>query len=275
MNPDKTQVGTLGEYRMLQSMRWYGPGDGIGLRDIAQAGAMGVVTALHRIPVGEVWEVEDIQEHKKLIQDAGLQWTAVESLPVHEDIKRRKGNFGTYVDNYRESLRNLAQCGLKLVAYNFMPVLDWVRTHHAHQNPDGTKTLRFDWTAFVYFDVFLLQRPGAEADYSHTQLELARSHGKHLTERDRQLLFDSVLLGLPGSKEKFSREGVLDLLEEYRGIDESTLRGNLIDFLGETVPLAESLGIQLALHPDDPPFSVLGLPRVVSTQRDLEELFTA
>lgn len=275
MNPNKTQNGNRWQYRMLQSMRWYGPGDAIALRDIAQAGSKGVVTALHQVPVGEVWELRDIQERLKLIEDAGLHWTAVESLPVHEDIKRKSGNHKLYVENYGQSLRNLAQCGLNVVAYNFMPVLDWVRTQHAHENSDGTKALRFDWIDFVYFDVFLLQRPGAEADYSHDQLELARSHGNNLTEQRRQLLFDSVLLGLPGSKEKFSREGVLGLLEEYRGIDESTLRGNLIDFLKQTVPVAETLGIQLAIHPDDPPFSVLGLPRVVSTQRDLEELFKA
>ncbi|WP_218058502.1 mannonate dehydratase [Allomuricauda sp. CP2A] len=260
---------------MQQTMRWYGPHDAITLADIRQCGVTGIVTALHQIPVGEVWEVEDIKERQQIIRDEGLEWTVIESLPVHEDIKRKGGDYQKYIANYKKSLENIAQCGLKVVAYNFMPILDWVRTDHAYQNIDGTKALLFDERAFIYFDVFLLQRPGAESDYSKEKLDEARAYGNTLGEVDRQKLYKNVLLGLPGSDESFTKEKVLELLGDYKGINDDDLRKNLIHFLSEVAPVAEKLGIQLAIHPDDPPFSVLGLPRVVSTEDDLDSIFKA
>lgn len=256
-------------------MRWYGPHDAIKLADIRQCGVEGIVTALHQIPVGEVWEVKDIQERQQMIREEGLEWTVIESLPVHEDIKRRRGKYQQYISNYKKSLVNIAQCGLKVVTYNFMPILDWVRTDHAFLNTDGTKALLFDERAFIFFDVFLLQRPDAEASYTSEKLDEARSYGNSLSEEEKQKLFKNVLLGLPGSDESFTREKILELLEDYKGIDDDSLRKNLIGFLSEVAPVAEELGVKLAIHPDDPPFSVLGLPRVVCTEDDINELLTA
>src|SRR5690606_20656077 len=270
---DPTSKKTTVPYRMLQAMRWYGPGDAIRLVDIAQAGAREAVTALHQIPVGEVWPLGDIAARQQRIREAGLEWSVVESLPVHEDIKGKRGDYGRLIANYKKSMEHLARCGIRVITYNFMPGLDWVRTDHGHRNPDGTRALRFDWTAFVYFDAFLLQRPGARADYDSAQLEAALDYGKGLSQQEEQLLFKSVLLGLPGSKGHFTKGQVLELLEGYREVDGPTLRKNLLAFLGEIVPWAERLGLKLALHPDDPPFPVLGLPRVVSDQNDLELIF--
>ena len=261
--------------KMQQTMRWYGPHDVIKLADIRQCGVSGIVTALHQIPVGEVWEVEDIKERQQIIRDEGMEWTVIESLPVHEDIKRKGGDYQKYIANYKKSLENLAQSGLKVVAYNFMPILDWVRTDHAYQNIDGTKALLFDERAFIYFDVYLLQRPGAESDYKKEKLDEAKAYGNTLDEADRQKLYKNVLLGLPGSDESFTKEKVLELLQDYKGINDDDLRKNLIYFLSEVAPEAEELGIKLAIHPDDPPFSVLGLPRVVSTENDIDEIFKA
>jgi len=261
--------------KMQQTMRWYGPHDVIKLADIRQCGVSGIVTALHQIPVGEVWEVEDIKERQQIIRDEGMEWTVIESLPVHEDIKRKGGDYQKYIANYKKSLENLAQSGLKVVAYNFMPILDWVRTDHAYQNIDGTKALLFDERAFIYFDVYLLQRPGAESDYKKEKLDEAKAYGNTLDEADRQKLYKNVLLGLPGSDESFTKEKVLELLQDYKGINDDDLRKNLIYFLSEVAAEAEELGIKLAIHPDDPPFSVLGLPRVVSTENDIDEIFKA
>ncbi len=259
---------------MQQTMRWYGPHDGITLADIRQCGVTGIVTALHQIPVGDVWEVKDIKERQQMIRDEGLEWTVIESLPVHEDIKRSGGDYQKYIANYKKSLENIAECGLKVVAYNFMPILDWVRTDHAYQNTDGTKALLFDERAFIFFDVFLLQRPGAEADYTKEKLNEAKAYGDTLSEADKKQLYNNVLLGLPGSDESFTKDKVLELLDDYKGINDSDLRKNLIYFLSEVAPTAENLGVQLAIHPDDPPFSVLGLPRVVSTENDIKEILT-
>lgn len=261
--------------KMQQTMRWYGPHDTIKLRDIRQCGVEGIVTALHQIPVGEVWDLKDIKERQQLIRDEGMEWTVVESLPVHEDIKRKGGDCDRFVSNYKKSLENLAECGLKVVTYNFMPILDWVRTEQAYLNPDGTKALLFDETAFIYFDAYLLQRPGAQSDYTEAQLQEAKAYGNTLDKEAKQTLFKNVLLGLPGSQENFTREKVLELLEDYRNIDDANLRQNLIYFLSEVAPVAQELGLKLAIHPDDPPFSVLGLPRVVSTEKDIAEILSA
>jgi mannonate dehydratase len=260
-------------FKMQQTMRWYGPHDTVTLRDIRESGVSGIVTALHQIPVGQVWPVADIRERQQLIREAGMEWIVVESLPVHEDIKRRGGESKTWVSNYRQSLKNLSECGISVVTYNFMPVLDWLRTHHLHQNPDGTRTLLYNHLAFAYFDVWLLDRPNAGQSYTATELEGARAFGDSLTGPEKDELFRNILLGLPGSTEDFTREKVLELLSGYQEIDDIRLRENLIHFLKDVCPLANDLGIRMAIHPDDPPFSVMGLPRVVSTGEDLDHIF--
>lgn len=258
---------------MIQSMRWYGPDDPVPLSALRQAGCSAAVTALHHIPVGGVWSKSEILERKNLLRAAGLEWKVVESLPVHEDIKKRTADFPKYIETYKESIRNLGECGVRVVTYNFMPVLDWVRTDPAHALPTGAKTLRFERLAFAAFDLFLLQRPGAEKDYPEPLFRQARQFYLDLSEAERKLLFENILLGLPGSKENFTGQQVLAALKEYQEIDAQSLRTNLTEFLSEIIPVADESGVCLAIHPDDPPFPVLGLPRVVSTQADLEHIF--
>ncbi|WP_139261753.1 mannonate dehydratase [Flavobacterium johnsoniae] len=260
---------------MQQTMRWFGPNDNVKLIDIRQAGAVGIVTALHQIPVGDVWTIEAIKERQEIIRNSGLEWTVVESLPVHEEIKRASGNYLQYIENYKISLQNLAECGIKIITYNFMPILDWVRTNHNFINEDGSRALLYNQDAFTYFDVFLLKRPNSENDYSDAEKEKALQFGNQLTEDEKALLFKNVLLGLPGSKINFTAEQILSLLENYAEIDNQKLRENLIYFLSEVTPIAEKNQQKLAIHPDDPPFSVLGLPRIVSTEADLKAIFNA
>lgn len=261
--------------KMQQTMRWFGPQDNVKLIDIKQAGATGIVTALHQIPVGEIWTVEAIKERQEIIGTYGLEWTVVESLPVHEEIKRASGNYLQYIENYKISLQNLAECGIKIITYNFMPILDWVRTNHNFINQDGSKALLYNQDAFTFFDVFLLKRPNSENDYADAEKEKALLFGNQLSEEEKALLFKNVLLGLPGSKINFTAEQILSLLENYAEIDNQKLRENLIYFLSEVTPIAEKNGQRLAIHPDDPPFSVLGLPRIVSTEEDLKAIFDA
>lgn len=261
--------------KMQQTMRWFGPNDNVKLIDIRQAGAAGIVTALHQIPVGDVWTIEAIKERQEIIRNSGLEWTVVESLPVHEEIKRASGNYLQYIENYKISLQNLAECGIKIITYNFMPILDWVRTNHNFINEDGSRALLYNQDAFTYFDVFLLKRPNSENDYSDAEKEKALQFGNQLSEDEKALLFKNVLLGLPGSKINFTAEQILSLLENYAEIDNQKLRENLIYFLSEITPIAEKNQQKLAIHPDDPPFSVLGLPRIVSTEADLKAIFNA
>lgn len=262
-------------YKLEQLMRWYGPNDPVSLPHIAQAGCTGVVSALHAIPVGDIWERADIEDYKAGINAHQLSWTVVESLPVHEDIKTNSGNCRQYLDNYCRSLQHLAACGIKVVTYNFMPVLDWVRTNVAYTLPNGSEALYFSKADYAVVDLFLLQRPGAENDYRPEALEEYRSYFQGMDEAYQKRLFRNVLLGLPGSDVAFTPEQVLTQLQHYKNIDREQLRANLIRFLEAVTPTAEAVGIQLAIHPDDPPYSVLGLPRILSTEQDVEAIISA
>jgi mannonate dehydratase len=260
---------------MHQTMRWFGPEDPVSLRDIRQAGCTGVVTALHHIPPGEIWTTDEITKRKKMVETAGLDWMVIESLPVHEDIKRKRGAYKKYIDNYKQSLRNIAQSDIQVVVYNFMPILDWIRTDISFPMPDFSLALRFERPAFIAFDLFLLKRPGAEKDYSETEIHRAGELYGSMTNEKKDLLYRNVLLGLPGSKDPFTEKQILEALKTYEGINGNSLRQNLIYFLQEIIPVAEETGLKMAIHPDDPPYSVLGLPRIVCTENDVNELLTA
>lgn len=257
-----------------QTMRWYGPKDPVSLSDIRQAGATGIVSALHHIPNGEVWSVAEIRRYKKIIEDAGLTWSVVESVPVHEAIKTRRGNFKNYIESYKTTIKNLSSEGIHIICYNFMPVLDWTRTDLNYQLSDGARALRFEMQALVAFDCFILKRPEATSQYTKEQLEKGKAFYETLSNEEKVLLTKTIIAGLPGAEEGYALEQFQQTLDTYKEIDDYVLAENLKLFHDEIIPIAEECKVYMAIHPDDPPFSIFGLPRVVGSSSDIQRIIS-
>jgi len=260
-------------YGLIETMRWFGPNDKVSLQDIAQAGCSGVVSALHHIPNGQVWPVDEIRMRKETIEVAGLSWDIVESVPVHEAIKKQSAGFELYIENYKQSIRNLAACGINIITYNFMPILDWTRTNLAYNLPNGSKALLFERAAYLAFDIHILKREKLE--YSDEERAIALRKFNSITDEEKNILTKNIIAGLPGSEESFSIEDFKAALETYNGINHQQLQKNLFYFLQHIIPVAEEVGVTMVVHPDDPPYSMFGLPRVVSTQEDVAAVLNA
>ncbi|HVW13478.1 MAG TPA: mannonate dehydratase [Mucilaginibacter sp.] len=258
-----------------QTFRWYGPSDPVTLAAIRQTGATGIVNALHHIPAGEVWSVDEIEKRKRVIETAGLRWSVVESVNVHESIKTASADREQYAEKYISTLKNLALTGIKTVCYNFMPVLDWTRTDIDYRLPNGASALRFQAPALAAFDLFILEREGAYKEFSEQQQQEAKNYLDRLDEEQKKVLIRNVMAGLPGTKDVLTVDQFRGHLEKYKGIDAGQLKRNLQWFLQAVVPEAEKIGVKMCIHPDDPPFPILGLPRVVSTENDLNDLVNA